>query len=667
MAPLLRGTMTKAPATRTMWLRERPEAGVLATGMERRPRRTQPMILRVPPLPAVLLAGLALAPVSAFAQAGTNVANTASQQVPAYSGTVVEDIVARVNDQVISKSDYERAQQQLEQESQQQSWSQQELMEQRRDLLRSLIDKQLLLSRAKTLDINGETDLVKRLDEIRKQNNLESMEDLQKAVESQGISYEDFKQQIRDNILTSQVISQEVGPHISVTPSEIQNYYKAHQQEFMRPEQVHLNEILIATPDADNATQVADAEKKADDVESRLKSGADFATVAKAESSGPTAQQGGDLGDFKAGQLPKVMEDATFPLQPGQYTAPIRTKQGWLILQVTSHEKGGLAPMKAVENQIQEQVGMSKMEPAMRTYLTKLRDEAYITVRPGYVDSGASPNEIKFIQGAYVPPQPKKKKKIERTRFNGRPGRGRKVDVSASTPAAPAPPAGVPTLDQVNSQKSSTKTVASTAPGTQKPGKKEKIRFGQAPRETLPTGTTRSVDAGATQESAPQQQVAINQPGLAAADNAAPAADTADTDAKKPKSRYTDRLKETKVKQTERKQVAAANKHHKFVPPPETQTADAQAKEQRQNAAYGLEGDTTKPKKANPAKSGPKRRLADQDKQQPAENGTQTTAPVSGGSGSTTPAPAPQPQSSQPQSGTQTQAPAQGTQPQPQR
>jgi peptidyl-prolyl cis-trans isomerase SurA len=628
------------------------------------------MILRVPPLSAVLLAGLALASVSAVAQSSSNSADTTSQQVPAYSGTVIEDIVARVNDEVISKSDYERAQQQLEQESQQQNWSQQELMEQRRDLLRSLIDKQLLLSRAKELDINGETDLVKRLDEIRKQNNLDSMEDLQKAVEAQGISYEDFKQQIRDNIITSAVISQEVGPHISVTPTEIQEYYNAHKQELMRPEQVHLNEILIATADPDNATQVADAEKKADDIEGRLKSGGDFATLAKAESGGPTAQQGGDLGDFKAGQLPKVMEDATFSLQPGQYTAPIRTKQGWLILQVTSHEKGGLAPLKEVENQIQEQVGMSKMEPAMRTYLTKLRDEAYITVRPGYVDSGASPNEIKFIQGAYVPPQPKKKKKVERTRFNGRPVRGHKLDVSAPAGA----PAGVPSLDQVNSQKPAPTTVASVAPGTQKPGKKEKIRFGQAPRETLPTGDTRSVDAGATQASAPQPQVAINQPGLAPPDNAVPAPDTT-TETRKAKTRLTDRMKDTKTKQTERKQQEAANKHHKFVPPPETQTPEALAKEKREDAAYGLAGDTTKPqKKPNPAKSGPKRRIngADQNKQQPAQNGTQTPAPASGTSGATPPATGTTSptstgtQPSQPQSGTPNPPPAQGTQPQPQ-
>ena len=70
-------------------------------------------------------------------------------------------------------------------------------------------------------------------------------------------------------------------------------------------------------------------------IRDRLKTGADFATVAKADSGGPTAQEGGRLGDYKRGDLPKVMEDATFNLQAGQFTAPIRTKQGWLILEVT--------------------------------------------------------------------------------------------------------------------------------------------------------------------------------------------------------------------------------------------------------------------------------------------------------------------------------------------
>ena len=610
-------------------------------------------------LAASLALSVAPAVVPSFAQAfaqsrnasATDVTTQRSTQSP-YQGTVVEDIVAMVNDQVISKSDYDRAQQDLDAEARQQGWSQQQLMEQRRDLLRSLIDKQLLLSKGKDLGINGETEVVKRLDEMRKQYHMDTMEDLQKAAESQGVSFEDLKQNIRDSVITSEVISQEVGQHIQVAPSEIQAYYAAHQPEFQRPEQEKLSEILVATPNADDGAQVAEAEKKADAIEARLKSGAEFATVAKADSGGPTAQEGGRLGDYKRGDLPKVMEDATFNLQPGQFTAPIRTKQGWLILEVTEHTKGGMAPLADVQNEIQEKIGYSKMEPALRDYLAKLRDQAAIEVRAPYSDSGATANEIKFIQGAYTPPQPKKKKKVERTRFRQKPERKQKQTETASA----APPAGVPTLDKVNSQKSAPTTVASSA-GTQKPGKKEKIRFGQAPRETLPTGDTKQVDAGAAAGEAapaPTTQVAVNTtPGNGVAlTNAEGNANGSNDDEKKPKSRFSDRMKEPKQKQVEAK---ASRKKQKFVPP--TETPEQQAQDRREQAALGLNGDTTKVKKANPAKGGPKRRLSDQDKNED-KNAQPTQSPAPSTPAATPPAQAPPP-------ATQTTTPPlQGTPPQ---
>ncbi len=79
------------------------------------------------------------------------------------------------------------------------------------DLLRDLIDQQLLLSKGKELGITGETELIKRLDEIRKQNHLDSLEDLEKAAQQQGVSYEDFKANIRNSIITQQVVRDEVG------------------------------------------------------------------------------------------------------------------------------------------------------------------------------------------------------------------------------------------------------------------------------------------------------------------------------------------------------------------------------------------------------------------------------------------------------------------------
>ncbi len=128
--------------------------------------------------------------------------------------TVVEEIIARVNNEIITRSEYVRSRDQLKQEIQQQDPSNADsVCRKERDVLRDLIDQQLLLQKGKDLGITGDTELIKRLDEMRKQMNLETMEELEKAAEAQGASYEEFKQNLRNQIITQRVIGQEVGSH----------------------------------------------------------------------------------------------------------------------------------------------------------------------------------------------------------------------------------------------------------------------------------------------------------------------------------------------------------------------------------------------------------------------------------------------------------------------
>ena len=631
-----------------------------------------PMTLRLLSRTA-FAASLAIASLPVSYGQSSKPAAPADQQSP-YQGEVVEDIIARVNDQVISRSDYDRAEQDLEAQGKQQQWTQQQLYEAKHDLLRDLIDQQLLLSKGKDLDITGETEMVKRLDELRKQNHLDSMEDLQKAAEAQGVSWEDFKASIRNRIITQEVIRDQVGRHVNISPTEVQNYYNQHKQEFDQPEQVRLSEILIPTANPDDATQVADAKKKADDLEAKLKGGSDFAALAKGSSGGPTAAEGGDLGDFKRGQLAKVLEDATFSLKAGQYTEPIRTKQGYVILKVTEHNPGGIPPLKDVEAQVEDAVGMAKMNPALREYLTKLREDAYIDIARGYEDSAASTNEMKPVYSAYAPPTPKKKH-AQRTRFRAR---GRNAGKAAPTqtaaesaPAAPAPPPGVPTLADVP-QGSSTATnadvppapaatstpgsnaappasgaapttanaqVASNKASTMKPGKKEKIRFGQAPRETLPTAETKTEDAGAASQNGETQVAANNGPASVHTLNPDGTVANPETDTPKQKTRFQDRAKLPKDKNPKGPKVDP------FAPPPVTQ--DELADQKQQSKALGLNGDTSKNKQPNPAKAGPKRRMSDEKKngQQPSSAtpppADQAPAPSGqSGSAASTPSPA---------------------------
>ena len=195
-------------------------------------------------LSAVLLTGLALAQ-----------ARPSTPESP-YGGVTVEEIVARVNDQIITKSDYDRAQAELDQEMRQKGASMQEISEAHKDLLRNLIDQQLWLAKGKELGITGETELVNRLNEIRKQYNLATMEDLEKAAKEQGVSFEDFKANIRNQIMTQEVMRDQVGRKIAPTPGEIQRYFEAHKQEYAQPESVKLGEILIST-----GTQPDDAQE----------------------------------------------------------------------------------------------------------------------------------------------------------------------------------------------------------------------------------------------------------------------------------------------------------------------------------------------------------------------------------------------------------------------
>ena len=361
------------------------------------------------------------------------------------AGQVVEEIVTRVNGQIITLSEFQRSKDQLRDEAKQQDAANADKLyaEREKDVLRDLIDQQLLLQKGKDLDITGDTDLIKQLDQMRKDMKLETMEELEKAATAQGISYEDFKQNMRNQIITRKVIGEEVGQHLSITKEEEQQYYSEHRNEMEQPESIRLSEILVApkkpvadkpgvaasaqnspadssAPDAakqaDDAAALAAAEAKANDLLKQIRAGVSFEDTAKKNSEGPSASQGGDLGAFKRGTLAKELEDKTFAMKAGEVTDVIRTKQGYVILKVTSHQMAGIPPLKDVEDHVQNALYMQKLQPALRAYLTKLREDAYIDYKEGFVDSGASPNQTKPIETASAKASDvkklKKKKKL---------------------------------------------------------------------------------------------------------------------------------------------------------------------------------------------------------------------------------------------------------------
>jgi peptidyl-prolyl cis-trans isomerase SurA len=310
---------------------------------------------------------------------------------------VFEEIVARVNNEIITKSDYEKGRDLLRKEMQKVLKKQEveeTLAAQEKEMLKSMIEDTLIVQKAADLSITADTEVIKFLDRIRREYNVASMEDLDKLMIQQGVDPVEFKQNVKNQALKQQVLGREVYSRIQISTEEISKYYEAHKQEFDRPEEVRIREILIGTegkPDAD----IAALEKKAQEVLQKAKSGDKFDELAVKYSDGPTGKEGGDLGFFPKGKMVKEIEEVAFRLRRGQVSDIIRTRYGFVIIKVEEKHEAGIQKMEVVMSEIRDKLFGEKAQPAIKDYLVKLRKQSFIQVKPGYVDTGSIPSAIK--------------------------------------------------------------------------------------------------------------------------------------------------------------------------------------------------------------------------------------------------------------------------------
>jgi peptidyl-prolyl cis-trans isomerase SurA len=310
-------------------------------------------------------------------------------------GRVVEDVIARVNNEIITLSDLARARasslSEIEQECTRNPCTAERraemIKESETNLVRDLIDQSLMVQRAKDIGISVETDLIKYMDSIRQQNNLKDMEELEKAVESTGLVFEDWKDSIRKSMLQQELIRREIRPNF--TDEQVQEYYEKHKEEFVREERVFLAEIFC-TSEGKPESEIPAIEEKCKTLRRRVvEGGEDFGKMAQAFSDGSTAQQGGDLGGdgFKRGDLAPELSEPVFKLKRGELTDVIRVKTGFIILKLIHRYEEGQQPLENVKGEIQNKLFMEGLRPELRKYLSELRKESYVLLKPGYVDA----------------------------------------------------------------------------------------------------------------------------------------------------------------------------------------------------------------------------------------------------------------------------------------
>jgi peptidyl-prolyl cis-trans isomerase SurA len=330
---------------------------------------------------------------------------------PAFAAVeVVEEIIAKVNGDIITNGDIDRVRREARADMARQGTPaakiQEMMAEHEKDSLRNKIDQLLLIQKAKDLDIKVDNDVSKYLANLQKQVGEADTDRFHEMIRQQtGESFEDFKADIANNILTERVIHQEVQGRMTVDHKEIAAYYNEHKADFVREERIFLREILVSTENKD-AAGIAAAQKKADDLVKRARGGERFAEMAHENSDAVTREQYGDLGGWKKNELAANIETAVWSQAAGYVTDPIRVQKGFLILKVENHQKAGQATPDEAEPEIMDKLYQPRMQPALRTYLTKLRETAFLEIKKGYTDTGAAPGkDTTWMDAAQLKPE----------------------------------------------------------------------------------------------------------------------------------------------------------------------------------------------------------------------------------------------------------------------
>jgi len=294
---------------------------------------------------------------------------------------VVEEIYAVVNDEAITGSELRKfememirsLQAELEGEKLEQA-----LREVKKELLNRFIEQKLLLSKIKEKNYDVDADVETILQEIKKQNNIASDEDLKSALAREGIEFADWKEMWKERRKQERLIGEEVGSKIKIDNPQIMEYYRKNAAQFTVPAELTLNCIYL-NKNADGTRP----QEKMDLVSAELKPGL-FAETAKKHSELPGAAESIALGKFKKGELDKNLEAAALLLKKDDYSGWIETDNGWYIIQLAEFSEDKLREVKDVREEIIQTLRAAEQQVKVKDYLAQLKKESYIKILKEY-------------------------------------------------------------------------------------------------------------------------------------------------------------------------------------------------------------------------------------------------------------------------------------------
>jgi peptidyl-prolyl cis-trans isomerase SurA len=300
------------------------------------------------------------------------------------SGEVVDRVAATVNGDVVTLSDLE--------ERAGAEWARVERMdpgqardEARRAALRrafdALVAEKLLAKQAEVLQLEvTDAQIDAAIGDIKTRNRFDDAQ-LDRALGDQGLDRATFRQQVRRELETYQVLNYKVRGRVKLSDADVVNYYQTHTQEFGGEVELKVRHIFL--PLAEGATKAEEEKARAlgERVEQRLRTGEDFAKVAREVSKGPSAGEGGDIGWLRRGTVQKQLEDAAFALQDGQFSPVVRAGPGLHILKVEARRSGGGKSFEEAKEEIRTRLYEEQVGSYRQAYIEELKKSALIELK----------------------------------------------------------------------------------------------------------------------------------------------------------------------------------------------------------------------------------------------------------------------------------------------
>lgn len=251
------------------------------------------------------------------------------------------------------------------------------LDEARQAVMAQLIEEKLILSEAKRQNIEvDEKDVDAKMKEAKKR--FPSNELFEEALASQHLTAKDLRAKFKEQLMTKKLIDQKVGSRVYITPNEIVDYYSKHAEEFSKPEQLRLSNILIKPKEN---VRIEKTVELVTEISKRLKAGGNFAELAKIYSEGPGAKDGGSMGYVKKGDLMPEIEKVVFAMKEGEVSDVIRTKVGFHFFRLDEKKAPESVGISEARQSIEQTIWMGKMREKSREWVEELRKHAYIAFK----------------------------------------------------------------------------------------------------------------------------------------------------------------------------------------------------------------------------------------------------------------------------------------------